>query len=479
MHERESAVDPAEAAVRPAALPAPLARAEVAQVLRLQHSAGNAAVTQYLMGPGAMPGRSAVPALAREAAEAAPPGAAQNGASPVAGLAKRAGSPAALRATLAASPALAQEIAGYFAAGNEDAELNALMGQAFAPATAEGAGAPAASEEKNPADPTVPLPAERKGDKTLAKGQMKWTLKPENHSSARADVDFKPDATKVEAKNVSFGQTVLNQVGAIRAYAGGTATDPGKNKAKFEPFEESTSKKRVDHIVDAENDPFYGAEWDQGAKKWKREGSSVAVGSSRKGGTSKSATMNDTPSLPWAREGLGDASIEFETVAVVLETAEPLGALKWGFKVKDATDAPIELTGAEDADCTDAPSADWGATMEKFYEAKFAEILDDFDVGKSDLKPDHKTKLEGVATTMKAKAALKAQLGGAADLTGDPKVNEALSRKRAEAVRDHLVGKGIDATRFEIQSYGADWARVQAESGKSEGKNRRVQIWLH
>ena len=247
-----SAVDAAEAAVRPAAVPAPLARADVAQVMRLQHSAGNAAVAQYLMGSGGMPGRSPAPAVAREAAESAPPGAAQSGAggaSPIAGLAKRVGSPAALRATLAASPALAQEIAGYFAAGNEDAELNALMGQAFAPATAEGAGAPAASEEKNPADPTVPLPAERKGDKKLAKGQMKWTLKPENHSSARADVDFKPDATKVEAKNVSFGQTVLNQVGAIRAYAGGTATDPGKNKAKFEPFEESASKKRVDHIV--------------------------------------------------------------------------------------------------------------------------------------------------------------------------------------------------------------------------------------
>ena len=420
--------------------------------------------------------------LAREpaAAEAPPAGAAQNGAaSPIAGLAKRVGSPTALRATLAASPGLAQEIVGYFAAGNDDKELNALMGQAFSPAAADGASAPGAGEEKNPVDPTVPLPAERKGDKKLDKGQMKWTLKPVDHSSARADVDFKPDATKVEAKNVSFGQTVLNQVGKLRAYAGGTATDPAKNKAKFEPFEESASKKRVDHIVDSENDPFYGAEWDQGAKKWKREGASVAVGSSKKGGAATSATMNDTPSLPWAREGLGDATIEFETVAVVLETAEPLGALKWGFKVKDAANAPIELTGAEDADATDAPSASWGATMEKYYEAKYAEILDNFDIGKSELKPDHKTKLDGVVTTMKAKTALKAQLGGAADLTGDPKVNEALSLKRAQAARDYLAGKGIAAARLEVQSYSSDWARVQAEPGKSEGKNRRVQVWLH
>ena len=103
--------------------------------MRLQRSAGNAAVAQYLMGSGGLPGGTlgrapAAASLAREAAEAPPAGVAQNGAggaSPIAGLAKRVGSPAALRATLAANPALAQEIVGYFAAGNEDAELNALM----------------------------------------------------------------------------------------------------------------------------------------------------------------------------------------------------------------------------------------------------------------------------------------------------------------------------------------------------------------
>ena len=114
--------------------------------------------------------------------------------------------------------------------------------------------------------------------------------------------------------------------------------------------------------------------------------------------------MNDTPSAPWAREGLGDVAIEFETVAMVLETAEPLGALKWGFKIKDEENAPIELTGAEDADCTDARRPSWGADDGRsYYEAKYAEILDDFDVGKSELKPDHKTKLDGIVTKMKAK----------------------------------------------------------------------------
>jgi len=400
----------------------------------------------------------------------------------VAELAKRVGSATGLRVALAADPSLAAEIQGYFAAGNQDATLNDLMGQAFSPARERKPQRPLSepdgAKEKNPADPTIALPAQRQGDKTLTKGQMKWTLKAVTQSEARCDADFKPDKDKVEAKTVSFGQTVLNQVGAKRAYAGGTATNPDRLKAKFEPYEEATTKKRIDHLVDSENDPFYGAEWDQAGKKWKQERADWKIGKSTKGVNSQSATLFDSPTVPWAREGLGDTSTEFETVAMVLETREPLGALKWGFKIKDAVNAPIELTGATDADCTDTPSVEWGAAMDKFYDAKFNTILDDFDVAKADLKADHKTKLDTLAATMKGNAALKAQLGGACDLTGDEKFNQALSLKRAETARDYLVSKGIAAGRLEVQSYSFDWARVEAQKGKSEGKNRRVQIWL-
>jgi outer membrane protein OmpA-like peptidoglycan-associated protein len=93
--------------------------------------------------------------------------------------------------------------------------------------------------------------------------------------------------------------------------------------------------------------------------------------------------------------------------------------------------------------------------------------------------PDHETKLDGVAAKMKANARLKAQLGGACDQTGAAEFNERLALRRAQAAKAYLVGKGIDAARFEIQSYGFDWARVRADKGKSEGANRRVQVWLH
>lgn len=403
---------------------------------------------------------------------------------------QRAQTPEALRAALAADPSLGAAIQAFFAMGNDNPQLNSLLAQAFPKGGRSDAAGKSADNTAGEAEPAISekqgtgagatLPAARADTKVLTKGTYKWSLAPVSSSSAKLTADFKPDHTKVDATAVSFGQTVLNQVGGTRIYAGGTRADPSKTKSTYEPFEESTKHTRIDFHPGTENDPYYGAQWDQAQKKWVKEsGAGSGVGSSTKGTSSTSATMEDPPNLnPVAREGKGDAAIEFETVPIVLETREPLGALKWGFKVKDKADAPLELTGATKADCVDAPSAEWGKAMDKFYEARFETILDNFDIARFDLKPDHKTKLDGIVTRMKAKPALKAQLGGAADLTGSKEFNEKLSLKRAEAARDYLVGEGIAAARIKVESYSFDWARVETTKGTSEGKNRRVQIWL-
>jgi outer membrane protein OmpA-like peptidoglycan-associated protein len=399
-------------------------------------------------------------------------------------LMQRMQTPDAIRAALGADPSLGAVIQAFFAMGNDNPQLNSLLAQAFpSGGRSDAAGkssdntvgeAERTKAEKGGTGAGATLPAARTGNKKLTKGTYSWDLSPVTTSEIKLTADFKPDHTKVDAKAVSFAQTVLSQVGTTRGYAGGTVADPAKKKATYQPFEESTKHTRMDFHPGTENDPYYGAEWDQTNKKWVRETTAgSAVGSSAKGVSSTSAKLSDPPTAPWAREGKGQDSSEFETVAIVLETRDPLGALKWGYKIKDKADAPIELTGAKDADCVDAPSAEWGKAMDKFYEARFETILDNFDSAKADLKPDHKTKLDGIVTRMKANAALKAQLGGAADL------KEAdVSLKRAEAARDYLVGKGIAVARIEIENYGSDWARVETTKGTSEGKNRRVQVWL-
>lgn len=399
-------------------------------------------------------------------------------------LAKPAKSVGALRAAMASTPALGAEIASYFAEGNEDANLNGLLGSAYvvggASATektsATKSAAPIAEKAGTGAGAT--LPAARNDSKTLAKGEYKWTYKPADTSSAQLIPEFTPDKTKVDAKNVSFAQTVLNQVGTKKIYAGGTTANPDLKKSTFEPYEESTKKTRIDHAPSSENDPYYGAEWDPGTKKWVKEpGVYSKVGSSVKGTSSSSARMDDTPDDgPVAREGKGDVEIAFETAAVVLETREPLGSLKWGYKIEDKANAPLVLTGATKADCVDAPSAEWGAAMDKFYTAKFDTIIDEFVAGKADLTSAHKTALDTLATKLKADATLRAELAGASDLKeADP---AKISDDRAKAVRDYLVSKGVTAGQCTVVPLGSDWARVQTTAGKDEPKNRRVQIWV-
>src|SRR5690242_732263 len=112
----DTQADPSPAVAAPAASPAPT---HIAEVLRLQRSAGNAAVSRML-------------AVSREPTDAPPAEGEQP--SRVAQLATQAGGAAGLRQMLVADPGLAGEIAAFFAAGNDDTALNAMMAQAFVPA---------------------------------------------------------------------------------------------------------------------------------------------------------------------------------------------------------------------------------------------------------------------------------------------------------------------------------------------------------
>jgi outer membrane protein OmpA-like peptidoglycan-associated protein len=399
-----------------------------------------------------------------------PPPASDRGEGVIERLFKAAGNSATrLRQMLAANPADAIRVEQFFESGHDHPGLNALMAGAFPRKTG-------ADKEKDPEDPALPLPAERKGDKNLSKGKMKWSLTAVSHSAANVDIDFKPDPAKVEAKNVSFVQNVVSQLGTKLSYAGTSDKDPVGQKTQYQPYEEAKTKQRVDHIARSENDPFYGAMWSATDKKWVREGTSTTVASSTKGGTSTSAKMTDEPSKRPIRIGFGDFKIEFETVPMILETREPLGALKWGWSAKDEKNAPLVLIGGVDADCTDAPSASHAATVDKFYKAKFDTIVDEFVAGKWDLTAAHKLELDKVAAKMKGDATLKAQLGGAADLKESDVAN--VSLKRAEAVRDYLVSKNVPTNRITLESYGSDWARVKTTPGADEPKNRRVQVWV-
>lgn len=100
-----------------------------------------------------------------------------------------------------------------------------------------------------------------------------------------------------------------------------------------------------------------------------------------------------------------------------------------------------------------------------------------FVTNKSDLLPSAQIKLNEVADALiKQDPDSKIVVEGHTDSQGSPAHNEALSQRRAQAVRDYLVSRGIASDR--ITSQGLGLTRPVADNGSAEGRsnNRRVEI---
>src|SRR5690606_33127662 len=100
-----------------------------------------------------------------------------------------------------------------------------------------------------------------------------------------------------------------------------------------------------------------------------------------------------------------------------------------------------------------------------------------FDTGQSDLKDESIAELENILELLQGNPDLKVQINGHTDNTGDDASNKALSLKRATAVVQYLINKGIDANRLSAVGYGEERPLVSNddEIGGRE-INRRTEI---
>ncbi len=65
---------------------------------------------------------------------------------------------------------------------------------------------------------------------------------------------------------------------------------------------------------------------------------------------------------------------------------------------------------------------------------------------------------------------------GFTDTTGTPQYNLRLSKRRAEAVADAMVGEGVDAGRITTDGVGENNLLIPTGDGVAEPQNRRAQI---
>jgi outer membrane protein OmpA-like peptidoglycan-associated protein len=122
--------------------------------------------------------------------------------------------------------------------------------------------------------------------------------------------------------------------------------------------------------------------------------------------------------------------------------------------------------------------------------AKFASIKEDsrgtvitlsggvlFASGKAELLPAAQLKLNSVADAlMQQDPDSKMVVEGHTDSQGGEAYNQDLSQRRAQTVRDYLVGRGVAADRATAQGFGPSRAIADNKSAEGRANNRRVEI---
>ena len=95
---------------------------------------------------------------------------------------------------------------------------------------------------------------------------------------------------------------------------------------------------------------------------------------------------------------------------------------------------------------------------------------------KDELTPESKLTLEKVRADLLGRPAPEIIVIGHTDRVGKEDYNDALSLKRAAAIRDSLVEAGLDSSRIEIAGRGWREPLIPTDDGVPEPRNRRVEI---
>ncbi len=99
-----------------------------------------------------------------------------------------------------------------------------------------------------------------------------------------------------------------------------------------------------------------------------------------------------------------------------------------------------------------------------------------FDSGNAVLKPQAKTALQEMANVMKKYPENILSVNGYTDDTGSSRINEELSAKRANAVKEVLVADGLPSTEISTKGLGPAQPVADNKSAAGRAKNRRVEI---
>jgi OmpA-OmpF porin, OOP family len=99
-----------------------------------------------------------------------------------------------------------------------------------------------------------------------------------------------------------------------------------------------------------------------------------------------------------------------------------------------------------------------------------------FDTGRATLTLQGRRVADDAVAAFKSSKATHVAIAGFTDTTGGARANEALSRRRAETVRDYLIAHGVPLSDMAVGWHGETDLRVATGNGVAQPQNRRVEI---
>lgn len=99
-----------------------------------------------------------------------------------------------------------------------------------------------------------------------------------------------------------------------------------------------------------------------------------------------------------------------------------------------------------------------------------------FDTGRSTLKPGAMKTIDDLASFMQQHPERKVLIEGYTDSVGGEEMNQELSERRADAVRDALMRRSVPFDRVQVHGLGERYPVATNDSGAGRQQNRRVEV---
>ena len=101
-----------------------------------------------------------------------------------------------------------------------------------------------------------------------------------------------------------------------------------------------------------------------------------------------------------------------------------------------------------------------------------------FKSGRSSIDPESFAVLDQTVVVLGEYGDLKLEIGGHTDSVGSARLNQRLSQRRAQAVLEYLVNKGVERSRLSAVGYGEAQPTASNQTSGGRAENRRIEFKL-